>query len=226
MKAKTKYRYRLTFRKGNKVKYVGHLSVITVWTRAFRRAGVPLAYSQGFNPQARLQFAASLPLGYIGSAELIDVFLKEAVDEADMLHHVNDTLPTGFKLHAIEMIAPNSPSTQNELRQANYNVTVETATSSAQIEDKIKDILLADKIMQIRTRRKKEETYNLRPLLHDLSLVHAKDQAKAKPFAPQDVTLHMQLSVGQHGNLRPESVLKALDLDMNWYEIERMKLIF
>ncbi|RME43282.1 MAG: DUF2344 domain-containing protein, partial [Caldilineae bacterium] len=91
VQATPKYRYRLTFRKEFPVKYVAHLDMVKTWTRAFRRAGLPLAYSEGFNPQARIQVAASLPVGTMGAAELMDIYLTEPLDAADILRRVRHT---------------------------------------------------------------------------------------------------------------------------------------
>jgi hypothetical protein len=66
-------------------------------------------------------------------------------------------------------------------------------------------------------RRQREETFNLRPLLHDLKLNEVRNG---------DVSLAMRLSAGQHGHLRPETVLEALGLSDGWFEVERTKLIF
>ncbi|MCL2281064.1 MAG: TIGR03936 family radical SAM-associated protein, partial [Dehalococcoidia bacterium] len=67
-------RLRIRFRRGEEIKYISHLDLIRVWMRAFRRAGVELAYSEGFNPHPRLSLAAPLALGVIGLSELIDVY--------------------------------------------------------------------------------------------------------------------------------------------------------
>ncbi len=56
-----KQRLRLTFAKGEAVKYISHLDLARTWERVFRRVGLPLAYSQGYNPRPRFQIAAALP---------------------------------------------------------------------------------------------------------------------------------------------------------------------
>ncbi len=71
-------RMRVWFATDDTVKYVGHLDMHRTWERAIRRAGLPLAYTQGFNPQPRLQFAAALPVGFTGRGEVADVFLNES----------------------------------------------------------------------------------------------------------------------------------------------------
>ncbi len=217
MKAKTNYRYRLAFRKGRRVKYVGHLDTVLTWTRAFRRAQIPLAYSQGFNPNARIQVAASLPLGYIGQEELMDIFLQEPMNPDEICSRVSSTLPLGFDLLAVQKIEPDSPGLQQSLKQADYRVTVETDLPESELNCRIQALLASEEVIQTRIRRKKEERFNLRPLLHNLKLKESRNE---------DVILAMRLSAGQHGHLRPESVLQALALGDVWFEVERTKLIF
>jgi radical SAM-linked protein len=72
-------RLRITFSQAGALRYVGHLDMVRTWERGLRRAGVPLAYSGGFNPGPRLYFASGLPLGATGRAEIVDVLLTEAM---------------------------------------------------------------------------------------------------------------------------------------------------
>ncbi len=57
-------RLRLTFAKTAAMRYTGHLDLHTTWERTLRRARLPLAYSQGFHPQPKIQLASALPLGF------------------------------------------------------------------------------------------------------------------------------------------------------------------
>ncbi len=213
----TKYRYRLTFRKGYRVKYVAHLDVVKVWTRAFRRAGIPLAYTGGFNPQARIQVAASLPVGSMGSAEVMDIYLTQEMKSEDILARVGSTLPEDFELLNVENVDLKAPALQAELRQATYKVIVESELSAQDLQKRIDALLQAETLLQTRIRRRKEERFDMRPLLHSLNL---------KAVNKDEASLTMRLSAGQQGNLRPDAVLKALKLDDGWRQIERTKLIF
>ena len=56
-------RLRIRFRRGLAVKFVSHLDIMRLWQRALIRAGMPLAYSEGFNPRPRLSLAAPLAVG-------------------------------------------------------------------------------------------------------------------------------------------------------------------
>ncbi|MGH2634098.1 MAG: TIGR03936 family radical SAM-associated protein, partial [Tepidiformaceae bacterium] len=65
-------RFRVWFRKGERVRYISHLDVLRAWERAIRRTGLPLSYSQGFTPHPKIAFASPLPLGFIGECEVMD----------------------------------------------------------------------------------------------------------------------------------------------------------
>ena len=213
----TKYRYRLTFSKGYRVKYVAHLDGVKVWTRAFRRAGIPLAYTGGFNPQARIQVAASLPLGSMGEAEVMDIYLSQEMKPEDILKRVGSALPEDFELLNVESVDLKAPALQAKLRQADYKVIVASELSPEELQQRIDALLKAKTIIQSRIRRRKEESFDMRPLLRSLNL---------KAVNKGEATLTMRLSAGQQGNLRPDAVLKALGVDEGWQQIARTKLIF
>lgn len=212
-----KYRLRLTFAKKPHLKYISHLDLALVWERALRRAQIPLAYSQGFNPRPKIQIASGLPLGTSGSAEIMDIIVTAPIDPTTARQRISETLPLGMTLHSIEEVPLKAPALQHLLRQADYQVLVETDLSSQELNERIEALLAADKIIQTRQRKRRAEEFNLRPWLHQLRLESA---------AEGEAHLFMRLTAGQFGNLRPQAVLKALGLDDNWAEINRTRLIF
>jgi radical SAM-linked protein len=212
-----KYRWRLTFAKKEQVKYIGHLDLMLAWERALRRAKIPLAYSQGFNPRPKMQAASSLPLGTTGTAEILDITVTESLDLLEATERIRRTLPVGIALHSIEEVPLKNSTLQQLVRQANYRVMVETDLSPELLRERIEVLLTANEIWRIRKRRKQQEKFNLRPLLHELDIELVTDK---------DFVLHIRASAGQFGNLRPQDVLSELDLDDCWFTIERTKLIF
>ncbi len=117
-------RVRVTFATGDSVKYVGHLDLARAWERAIRRARLPLAYTQGFNPQPRLQFAAALPVGYTSQAELADIFLNEALDPEAAVARLAAALPEGIRPLAAVEVPREAPSLQSQVVAASYRVAV------------------------------------------------------------------------------------------------------
>ncbi len=215
--APPKYRLRIVFAKKKQVKYISHLDLNLAWERALRRAQIPLAYSQGFNPRPKMQFASGLPLGTTGTAEILDIIVLNHINPQDALAQIKPVLPMGIGIDAVEEVPLKLPALQALLRQAEYRVIVETDVSADELAKRIDDLLAAEKIIQIRKRRKKQEEFDLRPMLHKLHLASV---------AEGDMHILMRLTAGQFGNLRPEAVLKALNLEDNWADIERTQLIF
>ncbi|HXV44056.1 MAG TPA: TIGR03936 family radical SAM-associated protein [Anaerolineae bacterium] len=211
------YRLRLIFAKKKQIKYIGHLDLVLAWERALRRAQIPLTYSKGFNPHPKIQVASSLPLGTTGSAEIMDIIVTRPVAPTEALECIRSALPEGIELHAVEEIPLKAPTLQHLLRQAEYRVIVETELSADEITYRIETLLATEQVMQTRQRKKQLEEFDLRPWLHELAL---------EALAGGEACLHMRLTAGQFGNLRPEEVLKALGLGDNWAEIERTRLIF
>ena len=119
-------RMRVWFSTGETVKYVGHLDMHRAWERAIRRARLPLAYTQGFNPQPRMQFAAALPVGFTGSAEVADIFLNDELPPPEFLRRLSEALPPGIRPTAAEPVGRGLPSLQSQVTGAHYTVEVET----------------------------------------------------------------------------------------------------
>jgi radical SAM-linked protein len=212
-----KYHLRLVFAKKAQIKYISHLDLALAWERALRRAQIPLAYSQGFNPRPKIQFASGLPLGATGSAEILDMVMTQPLEPAEAVAMIAPKLPLGIGLVSVEEVPAKSPTLQILLHQAEYRVMVETGLPEAELRQRIDQLLAAPEIIRTRQRKQQPEEFDMRPWLHDLRL---------DSLGGGDAVLHMRLTTGQHGNLRPETVLEALGLAESWADIERTRLIF
>jgi len=71
------HKVRFRYSKEGKAKYISHLDLMSTMQRSFRRAGISLKYSEGFNPHPYMSVALPLSVGYESSCELIDVALAE-----------------------------------------------------------------------------------------------------------------------------------------------------
>jgi radical SAM-linked protein len=210
-------RLRITFAKGPQLKYISHLDLALAWERALRRAGIPLAYSLGFNPQARLQLASGLPLGYTAGNELMDIILTEPMSPEEFITRVDPVLPEGLSVVGAEAVPLKSPGLQSTLRQAEYRVTVETSLPGDELASRITDLLACDRLEQQRVRKRRVEIFDLRPLVNDMRL---------EAVSEGQAVLWMRLSAGQRGNVRPDAVLAALNLGGASSQVERTKLLF
>jgi radical SAM-linked protein len=211
-------RLRVTFSQTGALRYVGHLDVVRTWERGLRRAGVPLAYSGGFNPGPRLYFASGLPLGTTGRAEIVDVLLTEAVAPDVFLAAVGPHLPAGLALIRAEEAPLKTPALQGLLRASVWQVDVQSDEAPAALAGRI-DALLAQEAIPAHKRRKgRDASYDLRPLVLDLSY--------ASQPEPGWHRIAMTLRSEPSATGRADAILAALDLGEAVARIERVQLIF
>ena len=203
-------RIRLTYKKGASLKYTGHLDLHKVWERTIRRAQLPLAYSQGFHPQPRLQQACPLPLGFISECEVIDLWLKEDLSVEEILAALIPALQPGIEIVKIETIP---------LSDAPLQTTVIAADYLAQFNDEIDERIIADKIDHLLSektiiRERRNKSYDLRQLIQKCH------------FSSMPIGIFMQLSTLPGATGRPEEVLDALGIDLYSVQVVRTGLIF
>ena len=92
---------RLEFSKRGKAIYISHLDLMRTMGRAFLRAGLPICFSEGFNPHANISIALPLPLGHESSCELMDFAFQEPTCAIEALGRLNRALPEGIQAKRI-----------------------------------------------------------------------------------------------------------------------------
>ena len=138
------HRLRIRFRRGEEVKFISHLDITRLWERALRRARIPLAHSEGFNPRPRISLAAPLSVGVTGEAELMDIFIDRKVSPHWLTASVIQQLPSGIEILDVYQIAPNMPSLQSQIRYAQYEVEIGAEKGSKDIETAVSRLLSAE----------------------------------------------------------------------------------
>src|SRR5512137_2979638 len=121
----TKQRLRIHFTRDESLKFIGHLDMARTWQRIARRANLPLAYSEGFNPQPRLTFAAALQVGCTSDHEELDMVLSPACVIDDVKVQLDRALPAGMKVISIAEMVYNAPALQMQLIATEFEITVE-----------------------------------------------------------------------------------------------------
>lgn len=118
----TIHRYRATFEKGDEVKYLSHLDMTRALPRAFRRAGIKLAYSQGFHPMPLIQYGPALGVGTAGENELIDFDSLDELEEHEFLSRINANLPAGFRFKRLEGLGASDQVLIKVINRAEYAI--------------------------------------------------------------------------------------------------------
>lgn len=90
---------RLLFEKTGNAVWISHLDLMRVFQRAFKRAGLHLKHTQGYNPRPSVSIALPLSVGVESKCELLDFELdNDAVTNDEILDKLNDTLVAGIRI--------------------------------------------------------------------------------------------------------------------------------
>ncbi len=100
---------RIRYAKEGPARYLSGLEVQSLWGRIFRRAGLPLAYSRGYNPAPRLSFSHALPVGTDSLAEYLEAEFRLPVPSAEIARKLPPCLPRGISLGEVRQVPPGSP---------------------------------------------------------------------------------------------------------------------
>jgi radical SAM-linked protein len=187
-----------------------------LWQRTLHRAGVPLAYSEGFSPHPRISLAAPLQVGVTSQAELMDIFCTRWVSPHFFTNAVNQQLPAGIKILQVYAVAPTIPSLQSQVSYSEYEVQIETEKNKPDIESALASLLSAKQLPWHHERDTGTRSYDLRALIDELQLTQ---------WHKNSCTISMRLRCDNSGSGRPEQVAAALGFKGYPKSIHRTKLI-
>lgn len=202
-------RIRVTFSKTGSLRFIGHLDLHQVWERTARRAGLPLAYTQGFHPGPKIQIAAALPLGFSGRAEVVDLWLNEMSEITSRSYKdlLQSAAPPGLTILSVKEVDERAPALQTQVVAAEYEVSLTEAGLGSALAERLAALLAKASI----PRERRGKAYDLRPLI--LSLEY------------RGLSLQMVLSAREGATGRPEEVLAELGIPPEAARIERTRLI-
>jgi len=193
------------------MQYVGHLDLHRSWERTFRRSGLPMAYSQGFHPQARLNLACALPLGFTSICELLDAWLEQDFQIDAIGEALSQALPPGLEILKLENINPGLPALQTQVTSAVYMITLLDEVPG--LAARVQKVITAENLPRLR----RNKSYDLRPLIEELNL---------QPTHEGKSTLRVQLAAREAATGRPEELLEELGVQYEATHVNREKLIF
>lgn len=208
-------RIHIRFAAEGPLKYVSHLDLMRVWERVFKRARLPLATSHGFSPRPKIALAAPLAVGVTSEAELLDVLLTERVDPAETMRRLSSELTPGLRVLELSEGPLKQASLQSMLRVACYVVEADDSRSQIEWQAAIDQLMAQEEIPWSHQRGKETKSYDLRPLILEVSLIGVADGA---------ATLSMRLRNDERGAGRPEQVMLALGVTKEPTRIHRTSI--
>lgn len=217
-------RYVIKFSKDGYVKYTSHLDLLRMFKRAFKKTGLSLRYSQGFNPHPKMGFAQPLSLGYSSRCELIEFETQEPHTTGEILGKMRDEMPAGIKLLSCQNLDDSVKSLAAEADAAEYKIWIPTEFSEESLKNAMETYLQKNEIMALKRQKKtkKMEPVNIRHMIRSLEITKVGQFAMIKAL----------LDCGSQSNCSPELVISSfcqhsgIDTPRYDMEVERINLFF
>jgi radical SAM-linked protein len=197
----------IQYSKEEEARFLSHLDLMTAMERAFRRAGLPLAFSEGFNPHPRVSFASALAVGVTSEAEYLDVQLLEEIPAEEVLRRLNNVLPRGLCVREAVPVTKRTESLMALINLARYRVEVpfhsgDGVSSQERINKVIGDVLATTTYPVQRKSKKGLREVDIRPGIRELT-------GRLKEGGAESILLlEMAVQIGSDGNVKPEEVVE------------------
>lgn len=219
------FKLRVKFSKNSLIKYISHLDLMRLFQRAFRRANIPVEYSQGYNPQPKFSLATALALGTTSDGEYMDIELAKEIDPKDFINQMNEVLPEGVKVLKADY-TEDTKSLMALVRWSSYIIELETLEemNKEDVTNFIKDYLNKEEILVKKERKKKGKL-----TIREVDIREGIKNIDILLIENNKVIIKTVLKTGSNGNLKPEILIKSLNkegLNINCeeYKIHRLEL--
>lgn len=209
-------RYRIKFSKLGKIIYIGHLDLLKVFQRAIKRANIPIAYSEGFNPHQKVSFAIPLPLGMESICEYVDIMLEENLQENEILKRLNEQMPLGIEILNVIKLKENEPNGASIVSAGEYYVTLDRKINIGEFNKKIEEILNLPEINIEKIAKKKGrkilKTTNIKDCIYKIEAIN-------------ENTIKIFIATGSAKNLKPDVLMEYIYKNFG-FEYNKLKIIY
>lgn len=188
--------YILKYSRDDRVKYISHLDFMRLFHRTIRRTGMNFVFSQGFNPHPIMTVAQPLSVGVTSDCEYMKVGFDGEYIEKEIVDTINDAFPPGYKILAAKKVEGKEIDL-TKLDRAVYTVELEYK-GNADI-----DALLAnDELIVMKKTKSGVKESDIRPYIYSIEKISDENGI---------LTLKMCIAVGSVYNLKPQSVIDAME---------------
>jgi radical SAM-linked protein len=199
-------KYLFYFVKAESVRWLGHLDILRAFERAVRRAELPIAFTLGFNPRVRINFASALSTGITGSAEPAVIELADAMAADEVGDRLNNVLPPGIRVcGCTEIPGTGKRDLLNAFNHAEYTFICASPVeyTEEQAQDAVTELLALSEIAITREREGRTRTMDIRPMIIGLEFVSRNPENGR-------LTWSAVVTIGEAGNVRPGDLASAL----------------
>jgi len=215
-KSNTVHRMRIQFSKLGKARFLSHLELVTLFSRAIRRAGIPIRFSEGFHPLPKVVFSPALSVGIESRAEYMDLEINGNIDSYELTRMMNRQLPNWLEVLESREIHLKFPSISDNITKIEYSLSLKGLGSdfisdSQELNDKINTFFkMKERFIEVK-RKSGALKIDLRSWVEKLQL-------------KSDTSLEMVLEMRGEKTVRPYEVLKGV-LGLEEDEIRKVSVV-
>lgn len=188
---------RVYFDKYGEMKFISHLDLLRFFERLFNKAEIPVKYSEGFHPRPKMSFGSPISLGTEAYNEIMDFETDAEISNEEVVKRLNESAVLGFKVHKVEEV-PRKSSIMEEFTNMLY-----TVEGSQEDMDKLEELFNRDEILEVREKKGKTVTRNLKERL--------------KTFSREGNKISMEII-----NTSPNSYLEMVGIEQQDVQIKRL----
>lgn len=189
---------RIKFAKRGSLKFVGHLDTMRYFQKLIRRAGIDIAYSEGFNPHQKLSFAQPLGVGMLSEGEYVDIEVNSTFSSREAIKRMNDANVDDLEILSYRRLSDNAGNAMASVAAADYMIELREGKRPVSF-DFLREFTLfinsSDKITVLKETKKSQIETDIKPYIYK--------------FGGDNEKLTIRLSCGSVTNIKPELVMEA-----------------
>lgn len=188
---------RVYFDKYGEMKFISQLDLLRFFERLFNKAEIPVKYSEGFHPRPKMSFGSPISLGTEAYNEIMDFETDVEISNEEVVKRLNESAVLGFKVNKVEEV-PRKSSIMEEFTNMLY-----TVEGSQEDMDKLEELFNRNEILEVREKKGKIVTRNLKERL--------------KTFSREGNKISTEII-----NTSPNSYLEMLGIEQQDVQIKRL----
>lgn len=209
---------RIKFIKVGDMIYISHLDVQRLLQRAFRRANVELAFSQGFNPHPKMSYGNALALGVESYGEYVDIEIKDDIGSQELMDRINNQLPDGMQFEKCIELEGGERALAANIMFGDYEFEIENINKLDEetVLKNLEKLKNSESILTTRRNKKKKIVeVDIRPLIKTIDI---------KKVDNEKIVVSSILATGSKQNLNTNvfvpKLLEFLDIEMDPLDVD------
>lgn len=211
---------RMQITKDKDIRFISHLEYVRTIGRAIRRAKLPAAYSEGFNPHLKFSLASALGVGVVSYTEFVEIELAEPMEVEAAARALDAALPRGIRVLAADAVDTHHAALMSQAAGALYRVTLPYA---GDVQEAVRQFNAADSLLFQKAAPKTKAK------VKEIDVKFYIPQLKAERVG-ENVVFTFDCKITPTGSMKAVDLLNALNeqyalhLPVELADIERLKL--